>query len=107
MKTTLFAATAVLSLVVAGQGAARAAGQPELPAGVQGQESAQERMETKQALDPSKYDKRHSAASRQQAAPSGKPSVRAKTEAIHRGGVGKAPMPGAETTGTAQAVPSP
>lgn len=107
MKRTLFAATAVLSLVVAGHGAARAAGQPQLPGGMQGQESAQERMETKQALDPDKYDKRHSAASRQQAAPSAKPSLRAKTEAVHRGAVGKAPRPGPEATGAAQAGPSP
>lgn len=57
MKTSVFAATFVASLVMAGAGTARAAGQPQLPGDMQGKESAQDRMETKRELDADKYQK--------------------------------------------------
>jgi hypothetical protein len=69
MKTSAFAAALVLGLAVAAAGAARAAGQPELPrnAGAahdQGASAAQggtrdsvKRMETKREMDVHKYEK--------------------------------------------------
>jgi hypothetical protein len=106
MKASTVAAALVLSLAVTLASNARAAGQPQLPGASDGQ-SAQERMETKRTLDPQKYEKPQGSALRHQAAPSHKGAAQAKTEAVHPGGVGKAPTAGSESTGTAQASPSP
>jgi len=98
MKTCVVTAAVVVSLAVAGMGSsARAAGQPQLPDTIHGQESAQERIETKRAMDPEKYNKEQGAAV-QKAAPSPKPAAQAKTEAIQPGAVGKAPAQASPST---------
>ncbi len=54
MKTALFAG-AIVGLAFAGAVPAGAAGQPQLPPSVKAQESPQQEMHTKRALDANKY----------------------------------------------------
>lgn len=106
MRPSCMAAGLILGLAVGSSGFAFAAGQPQLPESSNGQ-SAQERMETKRAIDPQKYEKPHGGStSLHQAAPSPKSAAQANAGAVHPGGVGRSPTPGSESTGTEQASPS-
>ena len=57
MKKSVLAAAIICGVAIGGGSMVYAAGQPQLPGDMQGQGSAQQRMDTKRALDADKYQR--------------------------------------------------